>query len=194
LSGFDPTAGTVTYTPSSGFTGNDSFSYSATDPNGSAAQQTVAISVKRGGAGGGAPKLTGVRVTHKRFRVGKAPTAVSAAKHPAKAPVGTSFVFTLSAQARVQIAISQQAAGLRRGRACVKPTPKLRRGHARRCTRQVKMGTLIRANQPHGTDSVPFSGRIGRRPLSPGRYTAKLTADNAAGRSGPVTVSFTVVR
>jgi hypothetical protein len=136
------------------------------------------------------PSITGAGVTSKRFRVGRRSTAISAGR----APVGTSFRFRLSAPAKVQATITRTAKGLRRGRNCVAPTARLRRSHAKRCTRTLTVGTLTRAKKPAATDVIPFSGRIGTRGLPPRAYEAVLRATDAAGRSRPVVLSFTVVR
>jgi hypothetical protein len=136
-----------------------------------------------------APTFNSASITNKRFRVGKKNTAISAKK----APIGTSFRFTLSAAAKVQITITRSASGLRRGHNCVAPTKSLRRAHAKRCTRTLKMGTLTRASEPKGADHIAFSGRIGARALSPRSYKAILSASNAGGRSTPVTLSFIIV-
>ena len=135
------------------------------------------------------PEISAASLTNKRFRVGRQATAISAKK----APIGTSFRFTLSVPARLQIAITHSAPGLRRGHSCLAPTNKLKRAHAKRCTRTLTLGTLTRASEPNGADSVSFSGRIGQRALTPGHCGAVLSARNAAGRSKPVTLSFTVV-
>ena len=135
------------------------------------------------------PSLTGARLSHARFRVAKAATALAAAT-----PLGTSFLFTLSAGARVQIAIVHAVTGLRRGKLCVAPTRALGRGHAHRCTRTVALGTLTRAHELAGADRVAFSGRLGRRPLAPGAYRAILTATNGSGSSRAVALAFTVLR
>ena len=55
------------------------------------------------------PRITGAGLTNKRFRVGRKSTAISARR----APVGTSFRFTLSARATVQVTITRSATGLR---------------------------------------------------------------------------------
>ena len=135
------------------------------------------------------PKVSKASLTNKRFRVGRATTAIAASP-----PVGTRFRFTLSATSRLQIVITRSLPGLRSGRRCVKPTARLRRAHGRRCTRSVKAGTLIRASEPAGADTLAFSGRIGRQALKPGAYKAVLTASDTAGTSAAVTLSFTVVR
>ncbi|MCB1718875.1 MAG: tandem-95 repeat protein, partial [Candidatus Competibacteraceae bacterium] len=41
----DPSDDTVTYTPAAGFSGNDSFEYSVTDPHGNSASATVSVTV-----------------------------------------------------------------------------------------------------------------------------------------------------
>jgi hypothetical protein len=136
------------------------------------------------------PTLTLVSLTNKRFRVAKRPTAIFARK----APLGTTFRFTLSAPAKLTIAITRTAPGLRGGHGCLAPTAKLKHEHAKRCTRTLTVGTLTRSSEPKGADRVPFSGRIGRRALRPRAYNAVLSASNAAGRSKPVTLSFIIVR
>jgi hypothetical protein len=137
-----------------------------------------------------APTLSSVSLTNTRFRVGRNSTAVIAKR----APAGTSFRFALTSPAAVKITITRSARGLRRGRSCVAPSIRLRRAHAKRCTRTVAVGTLRRLNLHVGADVVAFSGRIGRRALSPGTYKAVLAASNAAGRSRQILLHFTVVR
>ncbi len=136
------------------------------------------------------PVITAARLTNKRFRVGKQTTAASA-KHP---PFGTSFHFTLSAAAKLQITITRPVPGLRHGRRCLTPTAKLKRERAKRCTRTLSVATLTRFNEPAGADGVPFSGRIGRTVLSPHNYIAAISASDAYGRSRPVPLAFVVVR
>ena len=45
-----------------------------------------------------------------------------------------------------------------------------------------------------GLNQIPFSGRIGRRALPPGRYRAAFTAANTAGFSSPSALSFRIAR
>jgi hypothetical protein len=181
--------GEVTYTPSAGYSGTDSFSYHAGSANGTATAQTVSINVKPQ-AGGQAPTIANAGLTHRRFRVAKQATAITASK----APLGTTFRFTLSTRASLQITITHTLPGLRSGRRCLAPTRKLERAHAKRCTRTVTVGTLTRANEPPGPDNVPFTGRIGHRALTPRAYRAVLRASSANGTSRPVTLSLIVVR
>ena len=138
-----------------------------------------------------APTITGARLSHQRFRVSRRATAISARL---SVPQGTSFRFTLSEAARLQITFTSSAPGLRSGRRCLAPTTTLRRHHARRCTRTITLGTLTRGHEPAGTDTVAFSGRIGSRALAPGAYKATLTANAGGVRSVPVSLSLIVVR
>ncbi len=135
------------------------------------------------------PMLSGVHLTNKRFRVAKRGTALTARRTPA----GTAFHFTMSVAARLTITIKRTAPGLHEGRNCVRSHVRLARAQAKRCTRTLTVGTLTRANELQGTDSVDFSGRIGSRPLSPHDYKAILTASNSTSRSKPITLAFEVV-
>jgi hypothetical protein len=140
---------------------------------------------------GNAPVARNFGVTARRFTVTGAPTLVDAGAR--RTPRGTSFRYTLSEAATSRITIARRTVGRRRGRRCVRATPRNR--GARRCIRFVRAGTLTRRSQPAGRNTVRFSGRIGRRALRPARYRASLLATDAAGnRSRGVTVSFTVVR
>jgi hypothetical protein len=140
-------------------------------------------------AGLSAPIISSARVTNTRFRVAGQRTAVSA-----KAPRGTSFRFNLSAMAKLQVAITRSTRGVRHGASCVASTVRLRREHAKSCTRTVLVATLTRLTEPKGEDRLDFSGRIGSHPLMPHSYVAVLTATNAGGRSRAVALPVTVMR
>ena len=134
------------------------------------------------------PTVSGAHLTNKRFRIARQNTAISA-----RGSLGTIFRFALSAGAKVEIAITRPAPGLHHGHGCVAPTAKLRHSHAKRCTRALTVGTLTRAKESQGPDSVSFSGRIGHRALRPLAYRAILSASDAGGRSAPVTLAFAVL-
>jgi hypothetical protein len=161
---------TVTATSHDGLTGVASISYTVLAP----------------------PVITGALVTHRRFRVSPKHTAVSAASR-SKASLGTAFDFTISAASNLKITIVRVAPGRHSGSKCVAPTATLKRRHARTCTRLILAGSLSRATEGQGADSVAFSGRLGKRALGSGGYRATLVASNAGGSSKPVTVSFTIV-
>lgn len=189
----NPTSGLINGSPAA--VSDGSVTLTVTDAYGIAASASLPLAV------GAVPcacdllvhrlTIASASLTNRRFRVGKQATAISARKLPR----GTVFRFTLSAPAKLRIAITRSAHGLRRGRSCVAPSAKLRRANARHCTRTLTVGTLTRTHQSSGAGHISFSGRIGRRALSPHSYRAVLTASNEeAGLSLPVTLSFTVVR
>jgi DNA-binding beta-propeller fold protein YncE len=188
LRAFNAASGEVTYTPAADFSGTDHFAYRATSAGGTASAQIVSIAV-RPSSGGKPPAITHARLTNKRFRVARSSTAIAART----AARGTSVRFTLSAPARLQIAITRSTPGRLGGRDCVAPSRKLQRVHAKRCTRTVTVGTLTRADEVKGANSVAFTGRLGRRALSPGAYQARLMASNAGGTSKPTRLAFTIV-
>jgi hypothetical protein len=166
-------------------------------PDGSASSGDVTFTTAKRAVAAKAPAISNARLSHRRFRVGRGATAVSARRHSAhkpKSPQGTTFVFTLSGPAKLELVITHNAPGLRRGRKCVAATGGLRRKHAKRCTRTLIAGSLTRSHEAPGTDRLAFSGRVGRRALAPGAYEATITASNAGGRSKAKTLAFTIVK
>lgn len=145
-----------------------------------------------GGIGGPgadiAPVISGLKLSARRFRVGRRSTALSAAR----VAVGTTIRFRLSEPARVRFVVERALGGRRVGRSCRKRTRALR--GRRRCTRHVRRGVLTRRGRA-GANRAAFSGRLGRRPLPRGRYRLVVRATDAAGnRSARRTVTFTVRR
>jgi hypothetical protein len=126
-------------------------------------------------------------LTNSVFAVGSSPTALIARARARRHPRGTTFVTTLSGAGRLQIRIQRRVRGHRRGRACV-----AKRAKVKTCTTTKTLGTLIRTAVA-GVNRTSFSGRLGRRALAPGSYTAVITVTNSAGTSAPRTVAFTVV-
>ena len=118
------------------------------------------------------PRLRRVGLTARRFAVGMGRTARSSATKR-RTPRGTAFRLAHSEPLNLRIAIAR----LRPGR------------------RAVGVGALQRRNRPAGNDTIPFSGRIGKKRLAPGRYRATITpTDHARNRGRAVAVTFTVVR
>ena len=174
----------------------------ASNPAGSAAQTSTAHAVATSPVtsppvttttGGQPPVISHARLTNTRFRVASQPTAITAVT-ATSVPRGSNIHFILSTAARLQIKLTRAAPGLRRGRRCVSPSPKLKPVRRRRCTRTLLIGTLSRATEAQGPDSLSFTGRLGDRALAPGAYEAVLVASNTVGSSKPVTLSFTLVR
>ena len=124
----------------------------------------------------GTPQVSQVAVRPSRFRVGARATAVSAA-----AKTGTTITFVLTKDARATLSIDQAVQGRRRGSGCVRINR--RNINGRKCTRFIPRGTLTRT-AVQGLNTVPFTGRIGRRALKPGRYRLGVEGTDAEGRTG----------
>lgn len=177
----------------------------ATDAAGNSSSQSGTVTVTPSTSG--TLRITSASLTHKTFRVGRSATPLTgfaAARRRARVPVGTTVRFHLEVPRifpplplpaelvpRVRIAIAHTAAGRLAGGRCVKPARRLMRH--RRCTRHVVDGTLSR-RAIGGASAVAFSGRIGRRPLAPGRYTATLTPFQGGTKAAPRTLRFAIVR
>jgi hypothetical protein len=113
-----------------------------------------------------APALSGVSLSRKRFRVGKARTALAARE---KATGGTVLRFSSSEAGTLSIAIAKAKKGAR------------------------PIATLTRSISA-APGKVPLSGRIGKKPLRPGRYRLVLSARDAAGNaSNPIALPFTIL-
>jgi 6-phosphogluconolactonase len=88
--------------------------------------------------------------------------------HGSHAEHGTAFVYRLSERAKVTFTITRHGT-------------------------KKALGKLVRA-EPGGAERTPFSGRLGKVALEPGRYKATAVAVDAAGRrSAPRSVAFRIV-
>jgi hypothetical protein len=135
--------------------------------------------------------LAGVSLTTTSFAVDRrgAPETLVSAR---AAPKGTTFRYTLSEPARVLFTIARRQPGRKRGRVCQAPRRSNRRG--KRCTRYVRRGAFAQQSVA-GANRRRWSGKLGRKALTPGRYRATLTARDAAGNSSQVKrIAFAIVR
>jgi hypothetical protein len=139
-----------------------------------------------------APVFLAARLTNTTFKIdpkGASETAVAAAAATKK---GTKFVYRISEASRVVFTIERKQAGRRVGTSCRKPSKANRRKKA--CTRLVRIRRFAQAAAA-GSNTKKFSGKIGKRKLTTGRYRATLQAMDAAGNpSQPKRLSFKVVR
>jgi hypothetical protein len=138
------------------------------------------------------PAIRRLRLSRKRFRLGRRPIPRSTAR----ARRGTTLRYSLSEDATVTLKVERRTIGRRvRGR-CRRATRRNRRG--RRCVRFVAVrgfGRITR-RQLAGNRSIPFSGRVGRRKLPAGRYRFVLVAADPSGNQSapPARRVFRVVR
>lgn len=170
----------------------------ATQPFWSAADEAANagyVAPSNGVSGGGgvvtpdraAPVLGTLSIMPKRFAVGKASTALSARKKR-RTPQGAMVRYTLSEPARVSFTVERLRKGHKKGRVCKA------KGPGRPCVLLVRQATLTRTGIS-GANQLAFSGRLGRRKMSPGSYELVVQAvDPAGNRSAKKTVRFTIVR
>jgi hypothetical protein len=139
-------------------------------------------------ADGLAPTLGALAVTNKTFAVGSGATPVNA-----RAKKGTTFRYTSNEAGTTTIVIERKTTGRRSGRRCVRQTRRNRK--RRKCTLYVRAGAPLTRKAVAGANSVPFSGRIGRKALKVGSYRASTMVTDAAGNKSPAkTVAFKVVK
>jgi hypothetical protein len=143
------------------------------------------------------PIISLLTVTNKTFRVGTKATAKVAAvsRKKKRAPVGTTFRYTLNVQADTAITIQLKTKGRKVGSTCKAATKALRKRKS--CTRFVKVMALARGAKPEGKAKVAFSGKVGKVKLKPGSYRALLVAVGTGPskkRSRVRQVTFKVVR
>jgi hypothetical protein len=139
----------------------------------------------------GTPVLTHVAESNRKWREGT--RLASFARKAKRAPLGTTFSFTLSEAASVSFSFTQRVTGRKVKGRCVAQTKKNR--HKQACKRTVTRGALSFTAHA-GLNKTTFQGRLSRTlKLKPGTYTLVITARNSAGqRSAPALLSFTVVR
>lgn len=132
------------------------------------------------------PTVSGLTIKPASFRAAKhGPPIVP--KHYAR--VG----YRLSAPAEVIFTIERRTSGRRRGKTCVKPTAKLRKAKAKKCSRYVPLhGSFSRTRATAGADHFQFSGRLAGRALKPGAYRLDATAVGAGSK--PATHAFHILR
>ena len=122
--------------------------------------------------------------SHGRWREGGSPGK-------RKPPIGTSFAFTLSGPASVELSFTRTVAGRRVAGRCVAQTRGNR--HNPGCQRTVTEGSLSLGGHAGRNTVASFTGHIDRRTLAPGKYTVVLTAMAGGTRTAPRRLTFTIV-
>jgi hypothetical protein len=131
------------------------------------------------------PRLKNLFIRPTAFRVAGKRSARSSAS------TGATFGYTLSEAASVSFTIERLSRGRRVKRKCVKPKRSNRR--SKPCTRAKPLGSFTRQSSA-GTNRKRFSGKIGRKPLKPGRYRATLEAVDASNNASlPRRLGFAVL-
>ena len=113
-----------------------------------------------------AAAVSRLSMTRRHFKVGRA-----AQRHRVQVP---------ALGVRQGADLDRPDAGGSQGRRRCRPAKRSLR-HRPRCTRYVRLGTLMRVNLRPGSQRVTFSGRIRRRALRPGVHRARITARTRRG-------------
>jgi hypothetical protein len=141
------------------------------------------------GASSNAPHITHATISPARFAVsGSGPPEVQAS-----VARGTVFRYQLSKKADVFFFLDRGAPGRVVGGHCRRATRT--NSHHKHCAFYVRSGSFKQAGK-EGTNVKPFSGRVGKRTLTPAHYKVTLVAvDNMGNPSTPGTVlRFTILR
>ncbi len=152
------------------------------------------------------PVLSNLSQSHARWRVGNAAAHLSASdpirtaraakpKPKAKArraPLGTTFSFTLNVAASVKLTFSHAVTGRKVKRRCVAQTKRNRAKPS--CKRTVTLPKTLSFSGHAGSDKIAFQGVVGGTRLAPGTYTVALLATGAGLTSAPKSLTFTIVK
>ena len=134
-----------------------------------------------------APALAALTVRPSSFKAkSSGPTIVTSG--------GATVTFRLSEGATVTFTVHRIEQGRKRGRTCQRSSSSNRRGTP--CNRYVKVaGSFRDSDSATGANSLRFSGRLGGRELSPGRYRLTAVATDGAGNAGAArTATFRIRR
>ena len=132
------------------------------------------------------PALSLVKLLPDAFRAARAGPSVAAR-------TGTTVSYTLSEAATTSFKVDRAVPGVKRGRRCVKPSRRTRRG--KRCTHFVAVPGAFTHTDSVGVNRFHFTGRVGGRALKPGNYRLTATPRDAAGNTGrPVSSQFHIIR
>jgi hypothetical protein len=177
----------------SGLTNGATYTLSvmASNPAGAGpARSATATLPPTGTAGGGldtvAPVLTALRLSPRVFRAATGGPSIATAR-------GARLSYFTSEPTTTTFTVERLAPGRRVGKRCVRPAKSNRRRPP--CVRRVPVKGSFAHGDPGGAVSLRFSGRVGGRRLSPGRYRLVAAVRDVAGNPGqPAKVPFRIVR
>jgi virginiamycin B lyase len=109
-----------------------------------------------------------------------------------KAKPGTRVTYLVSTAASTRFTVESIQAGRKKGKNCVKPTAKNKKG--KRCTRYVVVKGSFKHASKAGSNNFRFSGRVGNKRLKPGKYRLVAVATVGARKSKVRRANFTIVR
>lgn len=134
---------------------------------------------------GGPPVLTNLRLTRTKFRIDGGRTAIAAQRRARPSDRGTELSWRLNEPAIVYILVEKLGKGWESPGADSRCVIRKRSFNDSPCVRLVVMGQLTRRGRT-GQNGMRFTGRFGRRALSPGKYRFGVFARDAAGNTSAV--------
>jgi hypothetical protein len=150
---------------------------------------TISGSLSDPPASPAAPKLSGLKISPRKFRAAiSGPTILATGK-----PAGGAMVsYEDSSAAQMSALVARALPGRKVGGKCV-PETAVNAGR-KECTRFVKVGRFSHADAA-GPNRFRFSGRLAGKALPPGEYRLELAswASSSGLKSAPVLGSFTVL-
>ncbi len=134
----------------------------------------------------GKPTLSALGQSASKWRRGHQQAKIS------RAPLGTTFSFTLSKAATVKLAFTQKASGRKVRGACKAPNPS--NASKRQCVRTILAGALSLSGHA-GLNKLRFQGLLPNgKSLRLGSYNVSLTARDSGGlQSAAHSLSFSIV-
>lgn len=135
------------------------------------------------------PSVAGLQQAHRQWR-----ESGRLRKHERKAPVGTTFAYTLNESAQVRFVYTEREPGRWVNHVCVAPNRRNR--HRLGCKRTVTLGTHT-VSARAGRDRLSFGGAMPNgHKLAPGTYTVMVTAmtPSTGVQSTPRQLTFTIVK
>jgi hypothetical protein len=187
--------GSVTYIPSSGFSGTDAFGFEATSANGTGAPATATINVGTPLSAQPAPKPAPTVPQDSQPRLSAAKFKACTRGAPIARACGTFISYTDSQAATTTFTVQGATAGvLSHGRCVKRPHKRKGKAHSRSCNRYVAVGSFKHSDKA-GANRFHFTGRLSGHKLKPGRYRLISTPINAQGQSGAThNNNFSVIR
>jgi CSLREA domain-containing protein len=110
----------------------------------------------------------------------------------AKTKRGATVTYSDSQTAVSIFTVQRARPGFLVGKTCADKRPRHARGRVRACTRYVAVGKFTHSDAK-GTNSFRFTGRVGSRPLAPGRYRLSATPRAGSLTGKTVSIGFSVV-
>lgn len=127
-----------------------------------------------------------------RFKLDTPAWITSLSLKPKRVGKKTKIRYKLSEKARVEFVVEKPSAGRLVGKSCRKPSKSNRKG--KRCTRWLRASKTFRQNGKAGkTNSLKFTGKVGRKQLAKGKYRLKAIATDSGKTKGPAkTLNFRI--